>query len=93
MDENNIIKSIVESTCPECGKTIYIESQFHPATIGGVFTKEKMKEAKTDLLARIEVLSIDDEKKAAVIKWVKDEATIFAPWEVESIVNSLLKPE
>ena len=93
MEETNVIKSIVESACPHCLKPIYIESQFHPATVGGVFTKEKMKEAKEDCVARIEVLSIDDEKKEAVIKWVRDPSTIFAPWEVESIINSLLKPE
>jgi hypothetical protein len=92
MDEN-IIKSIVESTCPHCNKQIYIESQFHPATVGGVFTKEKMNEAKEDCIERVNALSIDEEKKDAVIKWIRDPLTIFSPWEVDSIINSLLKPE
>jgi len=93
MDETNIIKSIVESTCPHCGKPVYIESQFHPATVGGVFTKAKMDEAKEDCVERVNALSIDDEKKESVIKWIRDEKTIFSPWEVDAIINSLLKPE
>ena len=93
MSENNIIKSIVESTCPHCDKLIYIESQFHPATIGEVFTEAKMNEAKKDCAGRIESLTIDDDKKASVLKWLNDPTTIFAPNEVENIILSLLKPE
>ena len=90
---DNIIKSIVEGVCPHCAKTIYIESQFHPATVGEVFTEEKMNEAKKDCAARIESLTIDEEKKNSVLKWLNDPTTIFAPNEVENIILSLLKPE
>ena len=93
MSENNLIKSIVESTCPHCNEVIYVESQFQPATVGEIFTKEKLIEAKEDCKARIESLSIDDEKKNSVIKWLEDENTIFAPSEVENIILSLLKPQ
>ena len=93
MSETNVIKSIVESACPHCTKTIYIESQFQPATVGEIFTKEKMEEAKKDCIARVETLTIDDERKASVMKWLSDPATVFAPNEVESIILSLLKPE
>ena len=93
MPENNIIKSIVESTCPHCQKTIYVESLFQPAVVGEVFTKEQMEEAKQDCIARIDALSIDENKKEDVIKWVNDPTTIFAPGEIETIILSLLKPE
>lgn len=93
MSELNTIKSIVESTCPHCGQPVYIESLFNPAMVGEVFTKEQMNEAKQDCIARIDALSIDENKKEEVIKWINDPKTIFAPGEVESIILSLLKPE
>ncbi len=93
MAETNLIKSIVESTCPHCTKTIYIESQFQPAVVGEIFTKEKMDEAKKDCVERVQALQIDDDKKKNVIDWVLNENTVFGPGEVESIILSLLKPE
>jgi hypothetical protein len=89
----NVIKSIVESTCPHCQKQIYIESQFHPAVVGEVFTREKMDEAKKECVDRVQSLTIDDDKKKHVIDWILDEATVFGPGEVDSIILSLLKPE
>jgi len=93
MSETNIIKSIVEGTCPHCQEIIYIESQFSPATVGEIFTKEKMDSAKKDCVERVQSLSIDDDRKKSVIDWVLDENTVFGPGEVESIILSLLKPE
>ena len=93
MAETNIIKSIVESTCPHCSKQIYIESQFQPAVVGEIFTKEKMDEAKKDCVERVQALQIDDDKKKNVIDWVLNDNTVFGPGEVESIILSLLKPE
>ncbi|HEA46441.1 MAG TPA: hypothetical protein ENH99_01535 [Candidatus Pacearchaeota archaeon] len=93
MTNNNIIKSIIKSTCPHCKKEILIESLVSPAYVGEVFTEEKMNEAKQDCIARIDALSIDENQKEEVIKWVNNPLTIFAPGEVEQIVLSLLKSE
>lgn len=93
MSENNTIKSIVESACPHCEKLIYVESQFQPAVVGEIFTKEKMEAAKKDCIARVETLTIDDDKKESVTKWLNDPTTVFAPNEVENIILSLLKPQ
>lgn len=93
MSENNIIKSITIHKCPHCQEEFYIESQMAPSTISSVFTRKDIDEAKKDCKERVESLSIDDEKKAQVIKWLEDDETIFGPDEVESIILSLLKPE
>jgi hypothetical protein len=93
MSDTNIIKSIVESTCPHCQKQIYVESQFAPAVVGEIFTREKMDEAKKDCVERIQALAIDDDKKKNVIDWILKDNTVFAPGEVEAIVLSLLQPE
>ena len=93
MAETNIIKSIVESSCPHCQGSIYIESQFQPAMVGEIFTPEKLEEAKKECVERVQSLAIDDDKKKSVIDWVLDENTVFAPGEVDSIILSLLKPE
>ena len=89
MSDNNLIKSIVSSQCPHCNESIYIESQFQAATVGSVFTKEEMDKAKDECISRVATLEIDEEKKESVIKWLKDDSTIFAPTEVESIILSL----
>jgi len=93
MAENNLIKSIVESTCPHCSKQIYVESQFQAATVGEIFTSDKLIEAKEGCIERVRGLDIDEEKKESVIKWLRDETTVFAPSEVESIILSLINPE
>lgn len=94
MQENNqVIKSIVEHNCPKCGEKLFIETHTIPATTNAVFTEREMLDAKQDCLKRIEVLSIDEEKKQSVIRWINDPATIFSVAEVDGIVESLLKPE
>ena len=95
MQENNsnVIKAITISTCPNCKEEFYIESIMTPSNITSVFTKKDIEEAKKDCLARIETLTISDEKKDAVIKWVNNPDIVFGPSEVENIILSLLKPE
>jgi len=93
MSDNNTIKSITTHTCPHCGEEILIESQMTPPVVSSLFTSEDVKKAKEDCLARVETLTLEDEKKAAVIKWLSDPATVFGPSETESIILSLLKPD
>lgn len=93
MAENNIIKSIITHTCPHCHEEIYIESSMTPPAVSSLFTKEEVNEAKRDCLDRIVTLSISDEKKEAVTKWINNPETIFGPDEVESIILSLLSSE
>ena len=92
MSESNVIKSITNHTCPHCGKEIYIESQMTPSTVNSLFTPLAVEEAKRDCKERVETLTIDDEKKDAVMKWLSNPETIFGPGEVEAIILSLLKP-
>lgn len=93
MLENNLIKSIIAHACPYCKQDIYVESVMTPPSINSLFTKEDVKEAKEDCLKRIETISISDEKKEAVIKWVNDPNVVFNQNEVENIILSLLNPE
>lgn len=93
MSDTNLIKSITNHICPNCGTEIFIENQITPPVIGSVFTKVEVESAKQDLLSRIETLGIDDEKKATVTKWIRDPETVFGPGEVESIILSLLKSD
>lgn len=93
MAENNLIKSIVILPCPHCKADIYIESQMTPPTVNSLFSDADLAEAKKDCLARIDTLSLDDERKQSVVKWINDPETIFGPSEVENIILSLLAPE
>lgn len=91
MPENNVIKSIVAHTCPKCKEEIYVESQMTPPTVSSLFTKADVEAAKQDCLERLQTLTIDEEKKEQVKKWLENPETIFGPDEVESIILSLLK--
>jgi len=91
--QNNLIKSIVKHTCPHCKEQIFIESSMTPPTVNALFTMEDVATAKKDCLERIETLTLEDEKRDRVVKWVNDPVTIFGPNEVESIILSLLTTE
>jgi len=93
MSENNIIKSITTHVCPHCNKDIFIESQMTPPIVSSLFTPEDVEVAKKDCIQRVSILSIDEEKKTGVIKWLNNPDTVFGPSEVENIIASLLKPE
>ena len=93
MPENSIIKSITSHSCPHCGGEIYIENQIVPPTVSSLFTPEMVEEAKKDCLTRVQSLTLDEDKKESVKKWIEDPSTVFGPSEVESIILSLLKPE
>ena len=92
MSENNIIKSITTQFCPHCKEEFYIESQMEPPVVSSLFTPKDVVDAKADCLARVATLSVDDEKKETVEKWVNDPNTLFSRAEVDSIISSLLKP-
>ena len=79
--------------CPHCQKVIFAEFVNTPTDLSSIFTKEEMIKAKEDACLRVESLSIDDDKKEEVLKWIRDESTIFAPGEVDEIINSLLKSQ
>lgn len=91
--EENKIKSITNHTCPNCNQDIFVETQIIPPTIMSIFTPKDVATSKVDCITRIETLTIDEEKKTSVIKWINDPRTVFGPSEVDSIINSLLKPE
>lgn len=93
MSENNIIKSITTHNCPHCKGEIFIESQMIPPVVSSLFTPADVAVAKKDCMTRVETLAIDDEKKAAIKKWLDDPRTVFGPGEVENIILSLVKPE
>lgn len=93
MENNNTIKSIFNLTCPHCEKTFFVESRFAPPAISSVFTTEEAKQAKVDCLERLDSITIEDEQRELVIKWITDPNTIFGPDEVEPIIMSLLKPQ
>ena len=87
----NVIKSITVHECPHCKKNLFVENHMTPAMVATLFTEEEAKAAKEDCKARIDTLSIDDNKKENVKKWLDDPNTIFAPQEVDAIITSLLK--
>ena len=93
MSESNIIKSITLHVCPHCGEEILVESQMTSPTVNSLFTAKDVEAAKKDCIERVETLTLDEEKKASVIKWLNDPDTVFGPAEIESIILSLLKPE
>ena len=93
MQENNIIKSITTHNCPHCKGEIFIESQMVPPVVSSLFTPEDVETAKKSCMSRVETLSIDEEKKIAIKKWLDDPRTVFGPGEVENIIISLVKPE
>ena len=93
MPETNIIKSITTHLCPHCKEEIIVESQMTPPVINSLYTVKDIEEAKKDCLARVETLSIDEEKKTGVRKWLENPETVFGPSEVDSIIESLLKAE
>lgn len=93
MSETNIIKSITVHTCPLCSGEILVESQMKPPMVSSIFTPEMVNQAKKDCLERLQSLTLPDEKREAVTKWLQDPNTIFGPGEIESIILSLIKPE
>ena len=93
MSENNMIKSITLQKCPHCGEDVYVESQMIPPSINSLFTIKAVEDAKTDLRDRVQKLSITDDKRDDVIRWLNLPETVFGPGEVENIIESLVNPE
>jgi len=92
--ENDTIKTIVPNfQCPHCNQPIIIEFSTVAPKIVSIYKIEDIEIAKKDAISRIEVLSVDEEKKMEAIKWIKDEGTIFGKSEVDAIVSNLLTPE
>ena len=90
---SNIIKTLIPHSCPHCQKEFIIEFQSMAPELSSVLRPEDVQAAKKDAIERIKTLSIDPEKLQETIAWVQDEDTIFGPNEVDSIINSLLRPE
>jgi len=86
----NTIKTIVPTSCPSCKCDILVEFVNNSPEVSSVFTPADVEAAKEDARTRVGFLSIDESKKSQVLEWINDEATVFGPSEVDSIINSLL---
>jgi hypothetical protein len=64
-----------------------------PPMVSSLFTPDMVEKAKKDCLERLQSLTLAEEKREAVTKWLQDPNTVFGPNEVESIILSLVKPE
>lgn len=89
MQENNLIKSITQHSCPHCKGEIYIESEMVPPTVSSIYTNDDVEAAKRECLERVTLLNIDEEKKSEVAKWINNPETIFGDSEIQSIIDSL----
>ena len=87
---SQLIKSVAPWKCPHCEKEILIVHSFSHPTTEAILTRDNVKEAKKDLLAKMEDMTFKDvaEKKLA-INWVNDDNTLFGPSDVEQLAKTM----
>jgi hypothetical protein len=93
MEENNenTIRGILPQKCPHCGKDILISISQTPATISNLYTKEQIKEAKTEVIQKLAGINIEEKEKESILNWLNDENTVFGPEDSTDILNNILK--
>ena len=91
--ENQQIKSLTPIKCPCCDKDIIIELTANATQLTGIYTPEMLQEAKNDALGRIASLGFPDEFTKSTIDWINLPDTIFAPSDIEEIINNIQKPD
>ena len=85
------IKTIIPHTCPNCSKPIFLELELPMPITVGTISQDDVNNAKKSVIEQISLLgNLSDEAREEAIAWVNDEATIFGPSYVETIINDLL---
>ena len=94
LEEPKIIKTIVPANCPHCNKQIFVGYQAMIPTLVSITTDKDIKEAKEDVLKRLQDIKLKDEKrKDEIKKWLEKETTLFEPADVDSLIKEILKEE
>jgi hypothetical protein len=93
----NTIKVLLKSTCPHCGKEVFVEVENQTPIIKGILTERDIVAAKEyaikELTSSLEKKEIIEEDFNDAIKWIKDENTIFGPKDVGEVLESIKNPK
>ncbi|MFA7708290.1 MAG: hypothetical protein WCX73_05055 [Candidatus Pacearchaeota archaeon] len=92
LQEPKIIKSIIPTICPDCGKQIFLGFQTMIPSAVSITTEKDIKEAKEDALKRIDSIIFKSEiKKQEIIDWLQKEETLIEQGDVDSLIKEILK--
>jgi len=86
-----VLKKIIPTTCPECGKEIFVGFQSVVSSLTSVVTKKDIEEAKEEIKKRLSEIKLKEpEKKDEIIKWLDNENTLIDSSDVEDLLKQLL---
>ena len=97
VQELRVLKTIMPSQCPHCGKDIFVGYSMMPPAMTSVLTPEDIAKAKEEFINRIEDIKFKDvdpngesESKKGITKWINDENTLFSMVDVDDMVKNVL---
>lgn len=86
-----ITKNYVEIICPHCSEKVIVSIRSMQPAIDWALKKESTEEMKARLIASIEELSMEEEKKQQLIASIRDEEFVVGPEDVELILAQIKK--
>jgi hypothetical protein len=89
--ELQIIKKVVPTTCPECGKEIFCGFQSMIPTLTSIVTKKDMDEAKTEIRKRLsEIKFKEDGKLKEILGWLDKDNTFVDGSDIEDFLRQIV---
>ena len=93
MNKSNlqIIKKVVPTTCPECGKEIFVGFQAMIPSLTATVTRKDMQAAKEEIKKRLEEIKFKElGKKDEILKWLDDENTLIDQTDIEDFLRQVV---
>jgi len=91
MDETKTIKVITPSRCPLCNGDIHVCVSQVPASLNWVLDAKVIEQNKKNLKKKLDEIKFKNKgEKELIFEWLKNEATIIGPEDVESLFQQIL---
>ena len=89
-NSQKVVKRIEPAVCPRCGKDILLSTQTMLSPIISLITMEEVKEAKLEVLQRMDEINFTDQKSKDEIKaWLEKEETLLDRSDIEPLLKQI----
>jgi len=90
MNSPNSIKGLFPLPCPHCGVMNYAALETQIPSIQKIYSQEEIDMAKEEVMNRIRTKNLSEEILWSISQKISDKDTLFAPEDVDNVVEQLL---
>lgn len=81
----NDIRVVLPAACPHCSENVFFSFKMPTPEVQGIYTQQDIDEAKNDVRAFLNTLSLNDDVQSQLTSWLDDPQTMFTKDDADEI--------